>query len=138
MTFLETEENIHSSVMSEEFFHAFQHDNRNNYAIGEFNFEFEAKIFTTVAGLEFGGFMHYPGMHDFQDKINTGNYEKGSQIVSPDIVDSKSFLNDYTNSANRYAKYNRNNNYGNIHYKKNTTVAPYGLQKVIVDTYNKK
>ncbi len=123
VTFLETEENIHSSVMSEEFFHAFQHDNRNNYEIGEFNFEFEAKVFTTAVGIEFGGFMHYPGMHDFQDKINTGNYEKGLQIVSPDIVDSKSFLNDYTNSANRYAKYNRNNNYGNMHYKKNTTVA---------------
>ena len=42
ITFLSGKQ-INSSVAAEEFFHAYQHHNRNLYADGEFNREFEAK-----------------------------------------------------------------------------------------------
>ena len=37
--------NTQSSVLSEEFFHAYQYDNRRSYDIGKMNVEFEAKVF---------------------------------------------------------------------------------------------
>lgn len=46
-----------------------------------------------------------------------------------------SFLSDYITTANNYARYNIEHNVGNDNYKKMTSVAPYGLQKVILDTY---
>ncbi|MDO5666177.1 MAG: hypothetical protein Q4G63_13120, partial [Bacteroidia bacterium] len=138
ITFLATEESVQGAVMSEEFFHAYQYDNRSNYEKGEFNVEFEAKVFNTASGIEYAGFGTFPGMDDFQTKVVMGDYGKGQQIISPTIVVSESFLKDYTNAANSYARYNRENNHGNIHYKKNTTVAPYSLQRVVIDTYKKK
>jgi hypothetical protein len=138
VTFLASEENIQGSVMSEEFFHAYQHDNRGSYGNGEFNVEFEAKVFDTAVELEYGGFGEFPGMGDFQTKILMGDYGSEQQIISPQTVVSKSFVKDYTSSANSYAKHNRANNHGNSHYKTNTTVAPYSLQKVVIDTYKKK
>jgi hypothetical protein len=138
VTFLESEKNIATTVMSEEFFHAYQHDNKSNYGNGEFNIEFEAKTFNIMVGLEYGGFGEFPGMGDFQLKIVKGDYGNGEQIISPEAVVSEPFVKDFTNSANSYAKYNRENNYGNIYYKKNTTILPYSLQKVIINTYKKK
>ena len=45
---------------------------------------------------------------------------------------------EYISYANSYAKHNRENNIGNSHYQRNTSVAPYSLQKVVIDTYKKK
>lgn len=57
--------------MSEELFHAYQHDNRTNYANGEFNVEFEAKVAVTAIGNEYGGFGTISGAENFQNKLAT-------------------------------------------------------------------
>ena len=56
-------------------------------------------------------------------------------MLSPQWVKSSVFLSDYITTANNYARYNIEHNVGNDNYKKMTSVAPYGLQKVILDTY---
>ena len=74
ITFLANQESIHSTVLSEEFFHAYQHDNRGNYGSGEFNREFEAKVFSSSVGSEFGGFGFIDGMSDYQLNVRNGIY----------------------------------------------------------------
>lgn len=138
ITFLSGEDNIQGSVISEEFFHAFQSDNSNNYKKGEFNFEFEAKVFATAVGISYGGVGEYLGMGEFQTQIILGNYGDNQQVITTENIISTTFLNNYTTSANSYANFNRVNNFGNSHYKKNTTVEPYSLQKIVSITYNKK
>ena len=132
-------EEIASTVLAEELFHAYQHENRNNYEIGEFNREFEAKAFVTAFGIEKGiGFGFFPAMGDFQERIIGGAYEKDNQVISPEAVVSNTFLTDYFTAAEKYAQYNIRNNYGGSSYRKHTTVKPYGLQRAILDTYSKQ
>ena len=126
-----SENGIDNSTYSEEFFHAYQHDNRNFYDRGSFNREFEAKTFATIVGLDVLGGGSYNGMEIFQSNITEGIYGNNVQAIIP----NDSFLNDYNAYANKYAQYNINNNIGNINYQKPTNIKPYSLIKVINNTY---
>ena len=119
------------SVFSEEFFHAYQQDNRNLYNKGSINYEFEAKTFAIIVGSESFGGGDYIGMNEFQGKINMGLYGNDIQPIIPNNI----FLNDYYFYANKYAKYNIFNGIGNINYQKFTKVSPYSLMRIIKTTY---
>ena len=122
-------------AVSEEFFHAFQQDNRGKYEDGEFNREFEAKVVVTAIGGEIDGCREYDGMRSFQSKIM--HYGQGDMIIPPATVISNAFLEEYNKAANVYADFNRQNKIGGVNYQKNTTVAPYGLQQLILKAYEK-
>ena len=128
-------ETTQGSVLSEEFFHAYQYDNRRSYDMDKMNVEFEAKVFSTIVGLEFDGVGEFRGAEDFLSKIINGDYGDRQYFISPTTVISPSFVNDYINSANDYGEYNRKNNIGNDLYKKYTTIPPYSLQKAIIEAY---
>ena len=129
-------ENIGFSVLAEEFFHAYQHDNRNGYRKGEFNREFEAKTFVTALIVSVGSPLRiYGGMDDFQKRIMDLMYGTENQAISRESVLSKGFLGDYRTSAEKYAKHNIEKGIGGINYRLHTKVMPYALQKIILDTY---
>ena len=134
-------ENIPINGMYEEFFHAYQNDNIANYSEGNFNMEFEAKCFVTMASCEYGA---YPNLGNneivgaFQDKLRLCDaYGSGNQFVTPENVVSKAFTSDYMHAANSFAKDYANQRLGNGHYLKSTEVAPASLQKLIKEAYRK-
>jgi hypothetical protein len=91
--------------------------------------------------MESGGIGFFSGMEEFQTEIILGEYGNLQSILSPKIIESKSFEKKYTEAANNYAnhnKKNKKNNHGNKHYKKSTTIPPYSLQRIVVETYKKK
>jgi len=130
---------ISYAVYAEELFHAYQHDNRSGYGKGEFNREFEAKTFVTAFAYEIvKPFLTYNGMEGFLARLNEGRlYGSSYEFLTPKDVRSKLFLFDYFFSAGFYSQYNRINDVGGPSYRKRTTVVPYALQKIILDTYNK-
>ncbi len=136
VTFLEGQK-IKSGALTEEFFHAYQSENKEGYDKGEFNIEFEAKVAVTAMGLQYGGFGEIPGATDFQGKLKMNDYGEGLMPITSKAVESKSFLDEYKSAANSYSKYNRDHNIGNSHYRINTTVTPFSLTKLIIDTYGK-
>ena len=131
--------NIPNVVLAEELFHAYQHDNRNGYAQGEFNREFEAKTFATAFAYEVGKpFPTYNGMEGFLARLKEGKlYGFSYKLLTPKDVRSKRFLFDCFFSAGFYSQYNRINGVGGSSYRERTAVIPYALQKIILDTYNK-
>ncbi len=136
VTFLEGKLNIDTGTLSEEFFHAYQHENSSKYAKGDFNREFEAKVAATAIGMESGsGYGEFGGMLEFQKKIGYGEYGEGPMQISPTNVMSIHFLDAYKKAANIYAKFNIENNLGNVHYKKSTTVASFSLQQMVKKAY---
>jgi len=137
VTFSDAITDIKGGTLSEELFHAYQHDNKANYAKGEFNVEFEAKMAVTAIGNEYGGFGAISGAEGFQNKISYGDYGNNTMIITPTSVISSRFNSDYISAANSYSKYNRDNNIGNSHYRTNTTVAPFSLQQMIIKAYGK-
>ena len=56
-------------------------------------------------------------------------------VITPQTVVSSAFLEEYNKAAN--ADFNKQNKIGGSNYQKNTTVAPYGLQKLILKAYGK-
>ena len=58
-------------------------------------------------------------------------------VITPQTVVSSAFLEEYNKAANAYADFNRKNKKGGGNYQKNTTVAPYGLQQLILKAYEK-
>ena len=138
--FLEGMSYIDGNVLIEELFHAYQHDNRDGYQQGDFNREFEAKVAVTAIGIDQpGGIIvtEFNGMKDFQHKIIKRNFTEENSIIGVQTVISSEFVKEYINAANRYAEFNKQTNFGNTHYWRNTTVAPFSLQKLIRDTYGK-
>jgi len=95
---------ISYTVFAEELFHAYQHDNRNGYAQGEFNREFEAKTFATAFAYEVGiPFPTYNGMEGFLARLKEGRlYGFSYKFLTPKDVRSKQFLFDYFFSAGFY------------------------------------
>jgi RHS repeat-associated protein len=92
VTFLPTSTDIVGDVLSEEFFHAYQHENKSGYGQGEFNVEFEAKVFNIAVDAESGrGFADYDGMGNFQSNVFLGNYGSGLQVITPTNVISNGF-----------------------------------------------
>ncbi len=123
---------INPLAITEEFFHAYQNTNINNYT-GEFNFEFEAKTFS-VASIGQGSQL-YKGMESWINDLGTGKYSGRWELISPSSISHGTFLNDYHVAANRYASYNIANNIGNIEYKRTTTCNPVSLINIINRTY---
>lgn len=127
---------IPHNVFAEEFFHAYQYDNRDGYAKGEFNKEFEAKTFAFALTYGMGtSFLTYKGMSEFQKRIMKLMYGTEDNPISREAVMSNAFLDDYMVSAEKYAKYNIVNRIGGINYRLHTKVKPYALQKIVLDTY---
>lgn len=126
ITFLSGKQ-INSSVAAEEFFHAYQHHNRNSYADGEFNREFEAKTFVTLL-VEHIGVGAFNGMSDFQQNIMSGIY--GTNNHNSLVLYNSTFERDYLKYANIYADYNRTNNVGNYNYQRNTLIPPFSLRRL--------
>ena len=140
ITFLEGK-SIDSPTLNEELFHAFQHDNKNGYAQGEFNFEFEAKVsITAMAANGGGGWTGIAGAEEYGNQIGYGELgmtTHGAISLSPDVVKSDNFIPNYKKAANGSQSFNIKNKIGNIYYKKSTTVAPYSLQQMINKAYVK-
>jgi RHS repeat-associated protein len=124
ITFLSRKQ-INSSVAAEEFFHAYQHHNRNSYADGEFNREFEAKTFVTLL-VEHMGVGYVKGMFDFQQNIIFGVYSDNNHNTP--VLYNSNFERDYLKYANIYANYNKTNNIGNYNYQRNTIIPPFSLK----------
>ena len=58
-------------------------------------------------------------------------------VITPQTVVSSAFLEEYNKAANAYADFNKQNKIGGSNYQKSTTVAPYGLQQLILKAYGK-
>jgi hypothetical protein len=134
VTFSKIENSGTSSVVAEEFFHAYQlSENAGKYGEGSFNYEFEAKVYTTAVENEIGGAVStIESMEDFQFRImlyEFGN-EKNNEFLSDKIINTDVFISRYTNAANFYAKWNQDNKYGNSNYRKLTTIKPYSLIEI--------
>ena len=129
--------NIPNVVLAEELFHAYQHDNRKGYDKGEFNREFEAKVIAYVIGQDMAGSVDFGNTNGFADRVQKGNYGSAFQYLTPKAVMSKPFLDDYISSAEYFANHNIINKIGGVNYHLHTTVSPYSLQKIVLDTYNK-
>jgi RHS repeat-associated protein len=124
-------------VTLEELFHAYQHDNRNGYANGEFNREFEAKTFVVSAALGEGVQMswgNYQGMNDMIEPIFRDYFKDTNFAISPAAVNSSVFRFLYTKVANSYGMFNATQGIGKSPYHLRTTVLPYSLIKIIMDT----
>ena len=134
ITFSKIENSGTSSVVAEELFHAYQlSENDGKYGDGSFNYEFEAKVFTTAVGSELGcPIQTIESMKDFQDKVIYGEFEiqASSEVLSNCIVATEFFFKQYKGAANFYAKWNQNNKYGNSNYRKLTTIKPYSLIEI--------
>ena len=129
---LERTGNLSPLAICEEFFHAYQNDNKSNYP-SEFNFEFEAKTFS-IATTTMSSSL-YRGMESWSDDLMTGKYGDNFAVISSKSAISPSFLKEYRSSANQYASFNRTHNIGNIHYRENTTCDPKNLINIITLTY---
>ena len=139
ITFSNDVDKRRDAVTLEEFFHAYQHDNRDGYGKGEFNREFEAKTFVVTAALGEGVQMmygEYAGMNDIIDPLEKGYYKDNNFALSPVAVTSVVFNSLYKTIANKYGMYNASRNRGRSSYHKKTTVPPYSLIKIILDTNN--
>ena len=126
---------IPHDAVTEEFFHAYQNNNRNLYT-GEFNREFEAKTFVCST---YGIPIPFPAMDTWlMDLIAFNKYgdESTARFLTPSSVCSDSFLKDYRKNANQYGEYNRKHNYGNSNYKTMTNCAPASLIRIVNKTYN--
>ena len=132
-------DNIPEYGYIEELFHAFQHNYRTGYDKGVFNREYEAKLFTYLSLSENYCAMVPHGDSGFTDRLIQFQYGDNDNniILSPQWVKSPDFIDDYIHSANCFAIHNIEHDIGNNHYKAYTSIAHYGLQKVILDTYKK-
>ena len=68
-------------------------------------------------------------------KNENDQWNRPPDYLSPQIVNSPAFQNDYISGANSYAQYNIMNNIGNINYRISTTVSPYSLIKIVNSAY---
>lgn len=55
--------------------------------------------------------------------------------ITPVTVVSEPFISDYMKNAKIFKEYNVSKNIGNGNYRKNTTVSPYSLQKIVTLTF---
>ena len=134
ITFSKIENSGTSSVVAEELFHAYQlSENAGKYGDGSFNYEFEAKVFTTAVGSEYLGYGEIEGMENFQSEVANSKFgdDTSLEILIYSKIQTDEFLNEYKDAANAYGKYNRENNKGNIHYKKTTDVKPFSLIEIL-------
>jgi hypothetical protein len=115
-------------VLFEEFFHAYQID--NGFDSSGLNLEFEAKVGATFMN---EGTINDDGMDfDFQFEIFDMGLDNNLEKVN-----TKEFSESYKNAANKFSKYNRDNNVGTPNYKKETSSEPNNLKKMINETKEK-
>ncbi len=135
ITFKDKVSVIPAGTVVEEFFHAYQHENKFGYENGAFNREFEAKVAATLVGCELFGLVEYNGMAEFQQKIYNGVYGESLMLISPQRAVSNDFYQAYKSAANLYSQYNMRQNVGNYNYQVTTTVKPYSLINLIRKVY---
>jgi len=124
-------------TFAEEFFHAYQTQNKSEYDQGEFNREFEAKVFTAFVNCEtVTGANQDQGFTDFYGRIQDGIYGDHLSPATSRTAGDLIFKHDYMQYADTYAVFQTNNN-GNSYHRMRTTVLPAVLLKVISETYNK-
>ena len=127
----------------EEMFHAYQHDIKDEYGLGPQNFEYEAKVFLTIAGATDPIVAGQDKMRgsSFRNNIIQGKYGNSNKLddqsVSLQSVISFRFLNDYIQGAIECSRGNIQNNIGGSNYKIIGTEYPKALQKAIFQTYYK-
>ena len=115
----------------EEISHAYQlTENKHLYNSNSFNYEFEAKVITTLILYESNWLMgNISGMEKYQNKIM--NYYNAGIDIDSKVVNSNVFLQEYSNYANLYSQYNKQNNIGNSNYKRSTLQSPASLINLI-------
>ena len=121
ITFSDINNSAETAVIAEELFHAFQlSENAGKYGEGDFNYEFEAKVFTTAVGWEYGGYADIDGAKEFQKLLENLKFgkEETFEILIYQKVHTEEFFSIYKDAANEYGKFNIENNIGNINYKK--------------------
>ncbi len=128
---------IAANVMSEELFHAYQYENRDLYEKGEFNREFEAKVFAVAVCDESDNILKdIGGVDEFQGRISPFRfYGNNHQVISTQSVMSKEFIDDYLKNANVFMNYNIQKNIGNVNYRRKTETSPKALQSIIKLSY---
>lgn len=122
-----------SDAFLEEFFHAYQHDNQRFYEQGEFNKEFEAKVFVLAAGCELPTTLSFPGMEFFSGYLTISKYGDELHRLTPTTVVDVAFIKDYIYFANVFSAFHEKGY--NDSYKCRTSVKPYSLQNIIIQTY---
>ena len=133
ITFSDINNSAETAVIAEELFHAFQlSENAGKYGEGDFNYEFEAKVFTTAVGWEYGGYADIDGAKEFQKLLENLKFgkEETFEILIYQKVHTEEFFSIYKDAANEYGKFNIENNIGNINYKKTTNVKPFSLIEI--------
>ena len=115
----------------EEVTHACQlTENKHLYNSNSFNYEFEAKVITTLILYESNRLMgNISGMEKYQNKIM--NYYNAGIDIDSKVVNSYRFLQEYRSYANLYSQYNKQNNIGNSNYKRSTLQSPASLINLI-------
>ena len=119
---------------SEEFFHAFQYENYRLYGNREFNFEFEAKIFTIFVGITLSGYGVFDDDNPIYNLINFIREDKYNTNMNhyDNITINDEFLKDYNTIANEYGIYNDKRRIGTKSYRKRTTTQPASLLKILI------
>ena len=89
-------------------------------------------MFVTAVGLEYGGYGVIDGVKEFQkllENLKFGN-EETFEVLIYQKVHTEEFFSIYIDAANEYGKFNRENNIGNINYRKTTNVKPFSLIEI--------
>lgn len=127
------------SVFCEELFHAFQKiENASEYNSLEYNYEFEAKVFTSfvidqiqmVMPNEFSVAPNFKGMMDFLQPNHQSTPIIENICPSFSTIHSPYFLIGYMKAAEYYYQWNKANNYGDENYRKRTLQVPHSLLKL--------
>ena len=124
------------NVYSEELFHVFQLvENASEYNSKEFNYEFEAKVFSLFviyqlqAPISCSDEPNFTRMMNFIQSI-TGSDGIENTCPSFSTIHSLSFLRGYLDGANYYYQWNKANKYGDNNYRKQTLQLPHSLLKL--------
>ena len=124
------------NVYSEELFHVFQLvENASEYNSKEFNYEFEAKVFSLFviyqlqAPISCSVEPNFTRMMNFIQSI-TGSDGIENTCPSFSTIHSLSFLRGYLDGANYYYQWNKANKYGDNNYRKQTLQLPHSLLKL--------
>ena len=102
ITFSDIKNSAETAVIAEEFFHAYQlSENYGKYGDGSFNYEFEAKVFTTILGVMYGGYSPIDGMKDFQNTISAEQAKEILFLVTPKNESTLDIMREYSHESSR-------------------------------------
>lgn len=126
--FSNQKENVVIGSLYEEFFHAYQYLNQNEYDMTKLNLEYEAKVFAAIAGHE------YPGYPLKQAFLRLPDKEMMEVIYDVKKFRKGQFLSTHYNKwANCFAEdYKTQKPNANPDYFVKTTIEPYNLIKLFL------